>query len=157
MDGVKLEYRDEFGRKLTQKEAFRQICYRFHGYGPGKKAKEKRLKVLHIGMSTAFIYLILFIQLPVLCLNSYLSIQLCAGQSLLSVYIIFYSVLVLHIIVSPFTCRIIATSSSTRIASYSYLSKFRNTLHTIFNFISVHHLSTLLSFLSYYRPSFLLP
>jgi hypothetical protein len=43
--GVKLEYRDEFGRKLTQKEAFRQICYRFHGYGPGKKAKEKRLKV----------------------------------------------------------------------------------------------------------------
>ena len=45
VDGVKLEYRDEFGRKLTQKEAFRQICYRFHGYGPGKKAKEKRLKV----------------------------------------------------------------------------------------------------------------
>jgi U4/U6.U5 tri-snRNP-associated protein 1 len=44
VDGVKLEYRDEFGRKLTQKEAFRQICYRFHGYGPGKKAKEKRLK-----------------------------------------------------------------------------------------------------------------
>mmetsp|Transcript_20069 Transcript_20069/g.19362 ORF Transcript_20069/g.19362 Transcript_20069/m.19362 type:complete len:899 (+) Transcript_20069:153-2849(+) len=44
VDGVKLEYRDEFGRKLTQKEAFRQICYRFHGYGPGKKAKEKRLR-----------------------------------------------------------------------------------------------------------------
>jgi U4/U6.U5 tri-snRNP-associated protein 1 len=42
--GVKLEYRDEFGRKLTQKEAFRQLCYKFHGYGPGKKAKEKRLK-----------------------------------------------------------------------------------------------------------------
>ena len=54
MDGVKLEYRDEFGRKLTQKEAFRQICYRFHGYGPGKKAKEKRLKVLHIALSPAF-------------------------------------------------------------------------------------------------------
>ena len=33
--GVKLEYRDEFGRKLTQKEAFRQLCYKFHGYGPG--------------------------------------------------------------------------------------------------------------------------
>ena len=32
---VKLEYRDEFGRKLTQKEAFRQLCYKFHGYGPG--------------------------------------------------------------------------------------------------------------------------
>ena len=48
VDGVKLEYRDEFGRKLTQKEAFRQICYRFHGYGPGKKAKEKRLKVTNV-------------------------------------------------------------------------------------------------------------
>ena len=45
--GVKLEYRDEFGRKLTQKEAFRQLSYRFHGYGPGKKKSEKRLKVLY--------------------------------------------------------------------------------------------------------------
>eukprot|EP00602_Paraphysomonas_sp_CaronLab_P008497 CAMPEP_0185027142 /NCGR_PEP_ID=MMETSP1103-20130426/11931_1 /TAXON_ID=36769 /ORGANISM="Paraphysomonas bandaiensis, Strain Caron Lab Isolate" /LENGTH=816 /DNA_ID=CAMNT_0027561011 /DNA_START=222 /DNA_END=2672 /DNA_ORIENTATION=+ len=40
--GVKLEYRDEKGRKLTQKEAFRQISYRFHGFGPGTKKKEKR-------------------------------------------------------------------------------------------------------------------
>ena len=70
MDGVKLEYRDEFGRKLTQKEAFRQICYRFHGYGPGKKAKEKRLKVLHIALSPAFLYSILFIQLSVTCIHS---------------------------------------------------------------------------------------
>lgn len=44
--GVKIEYRDEFGRKLTQKEAFRQLCYSFHGYGPGKKKQEKRLKVM---------------------------------------------------------------------------------------------------------------
>lgn len=43
--GVKLEYRDEFGRKLTQKEAFRQLSYKFHGYGPSQKKKEKRLKV----------------------------------------------------------------------------------------------------------------
>lgn len=43
--GVKLEYRDEFGRKLTQKEAFRQLCYKFHGYGPSQMKKEKRLKV----------------------------------------------------------------------------------------------------------------
>ena len=43
---VKLEYRDEFGRKLTQKEAFRQLSYRFHGYGPGKKKLDKRLKTL---------------------------------------------------------------------------------------------------------------
>jgi hypothetical protein len=43
--GIKLEYRDEFGRKLTQKEAFRQLSYKFHGYGPSQKKKEKRLKV----------------------------------------------------------------------------------------------------------------
>lgn len=42
--GVKLEYRDKDGRKLTQKEAFRQLSYDFHGYGPGKKKLEKRLK-----------------------------------------------------------------------------------------------------------------
>lgn len=44
--GVKLEYRDEFGRKLTQKEAFRQLSYRFHGFGPQQKKQEKRLKAL---------------------------------------------------------------------------------------------------------------
>lgn len=44
--GVKIEYRDEFGRKLTQKEAFRQLSYKFHGYGPSKKKLEKRLKVI---------------------------------------------------------------------------------------------------------------
>lgn len=43
--GVKIEYRDSNGRKLTQKEAFRQLSYRFHGYGPGKKKLEKRMKV----------------------------------------------------------------------------------------------------------------
>ena len=42
--GVKIEYRDEFGRKLTQKEAFRQLSYRFHGQGPSKKKQEKRLR-----------------------------------------------------------------------------------------------------------------
>lgn len=41
---VKLEYRDEFGRLLTPKEAFRQQSYVFHGEGPGKKAQAKRLK-----------------------------------------------------------------------------------------------------------------
>ncbi len=45
-EGVKLEYRDEYGRALTQKEAFRQMNYRFHGFGPGKKKQEKRIKKL---------------------------------------------------------------------------------------------------------------
>jgi U4/U6.U5 tri-snRNP-associated protein 1 len=43
--GVKLEYRDEFGRKLTKKEAFRQLSYRFHGFGPSRAKQEKRLQV----------------------------------------------------------------------------------------------------------------
>lgn len=43
--GVKIEYRDEKGRKVTQKEAFRLLSYRFHGIKPGKKSQEKRAKV----------------------------------------------------------------------------------------------------------------
>jgi SART-1 family len=69
VDGVKLEYRDEFGRKLTQKEAFRQICYRFHGYGPGKKAKEKRLKVR--SAASHFIIFTEFHLFALLCLGLY--------------------------------------------------------------------------------------
>jgi len=41
---VKLQYVDEFGRELTPKEAFRQLCYKFHGRGPSKNTREKRLK-----------------------------------------------------------------------------------------------------------------
>lgn len=44
-DRIKLEYRDKFGRKLTQKEAFRQLSYKFHGIEPSRKKKEKTLKV----------------------------------------------------------------------------------------------------------------
>jgi U4/U6.U5 tri-snRNP-associated protein 1 len=42
--GVLLERKDEFGRVLTQKEAFREMCYAFHGFKPGRRAQEKRLK-----------------------------------------------------------------------------------------------------------------
>ncbi|DAZ95956.1 TPA: hypothetical protein N0F65_009257 [Lagenidium giganteum] len=45
-DGVKLDYRDEFGRLLTKKEAFRLLSYKFHGHRPGKKKQEKRLRQL---------------------------------------------------------------------------------------------------------------
>mmetsp|Transcript_8388 Transcript_8388/g.31581 ORF Transcript_8388/g.31581 Transcript_8388/m.31581 type:complete len:631 (-) Transcript_8388:49-1941(-) len=43
---VVLEYRDEHGRLLTRKEAFRQLSYKFHGHGPGKKKLNKRLAQL---------------------------------------------------------------------------------------------------------------
>jgi U4/U6.U5 tri-snRNP-associated protein 1 len=57
--GVKLEYRDEFGRKLTQKEAYRQISYRFHGFGPGRKKMEKRLKVVKVVFVLNHVFVIL--------------------------------------------------------------------------------------------------
>jgi len=41
---IKLEYRDKHGRLLTTKEAYRDLCYQFHGHGAGKKKEEKRLK-----------------------------------------------------------------------------------------------------------------
>ncbi|WAR18739.1 SNUT1-like protein [Mya arenaria] len=40
----KLEYADETGRLLNEKEAFRQLSHRFHGKGSGKKKTEKRGK-----------------------------------------------------------------------------------------------------------------
>lgn len=41
---VKLVYRDEFGRDLNQKEAFKHLSHQFHGKGSGKAKTEKRLK-----------------------------------------------------------------------------------------------------------------
>jgi len=41
---IKLEYRDKNGRLLTQKEAYRDLCYQFHGHGASKRKEEKRLK-----------------------------------------------------------------------------------------------------------------
>lgn len=38
---IKLEYRDADGKLLTRKEAFRQMCHKFHGKGPGKAKTEK--------------------------------------------------------------------------------------------------------------------
>lgn len=41
---VKLEYVDEAGRRMNEKEAFRFLSHRFHGKGSGKKKTEKRAK-----------------------------------------------------------------------------------------------------------------
>ncbi|KFB41479.1 hypothetical protein ZHAS_00009071 [Anopheles sinensis] len=41
---VKLDYIDDNGHLLTQKEAFRYLSHKFHGKGPGKNKIEKRLK-----------------------------------------------------------------------------------------------------------------
>jgi U4/U6.U5 tri-snRNP-associated protein 1 len=41
---VKLEYHDEFGRSMNQKEAFKHLSHMFHGKGSGKQKTEKRLK-----------------------------------------------------------------------------------------------------------------
>eukprot|EP01129_Flabellula_baltica_P006914 TRINITY_DN2641_c0_g1_i3.p1 TRINITY_DN2641_c0_g1~~TRINITY_DN2641_c0_g1_i3.p1 ORF type:complete len:601 (+),score=187.45 TRINITY_DN2641_c0_g1_i3:218-1804(+) len=42
-DRIKLEYLDEYGRPMTQKEAFRRMSYKFHGRLPGKNKQAKRL------------------------------------------------------------------------------------------------------------------
>jgi U4/U6.U5 tri-snRNP-associated protein 1 len=36
--------RDEHGRLLPRKEAFRKLSYQFHGYGSGKRKQEKKLE-----------------------------------------------------------------------------------------------------------------
>jgi U4/U6.U5 tri-snRNP-associated protein 1 len=41
---VQLRYVDEFGRNMSQKEAFKQLSHEFHGKGSGKMKTEKRLK-----------------------------------------------------------------------------------------------------------------
>ncbi|KAL3799890.1 hypothetical protein ACHAWO_000001 [Cyclotella atomus] len=41
---IKLEYRDEHGRLLTRKEAYREMCYQFHGHGASKKNQERKMK-----------------------------------------------------------------------------------------------------------------
>ena len=41
---VVLEYFDDYGNKLTSKEAYKQLSRRFHGKGPGKAKVDKMLK-----------------------------------------------------------------------------------------------------------------
>ncbi|KAH9821397.1 DNA binding protein SART-1 [Teratosphaeria destructans] len=41
---VKLQYHDEYGRSMNQKEAFKHLSHMFHGKGSGKMKTEKRLK-----------------------------------------------------------------------------------------------------------------
>jgi len=43
-DKIKLEYRDETGRLMTPKEAFRYQCWIFHGKKPGKNKIERKRK-----------------------------------------------------------------------------------------------------------------
>jgi U4/U6.U5 tri-snRNP-associated protein 1 len=41
---IDLEYRDEKGRELTKKEAYRNLCYNFHNKLPSYKKIEKKIK-----------------------------------------------------------------------------------------------------------------
>jgi hypothetical protein len=43
-DGVIIEYRDDKGRLMTQKQAFRYMNYQFHGQKKSKNKLEKELK-----------------------------------------------------------------------------------------------------------------
>ena len=56
---VKLDYVDEKGRLLNQKEAFRVLSHKFHGKGPGKNKIDKRMKKLdQEGVSISQIFVI---------------------------------------------------------------------------------------------------
>ncbi|GBE58770.1 SART-1 family protein [Babesia ovata] len=41
---ITLHYMDEYGRRLTPKEAFRKISWSFHGKGPGLNKQERKIK-----------------------------------------------------------------------------------------------------------------
>ncbi|XP_074294753.1 SART-1 family protein DOT2-like [Silene latifolia] len=41
---INLVRRDEFGREMTPKEAYRALCHKFHGKGPGKRKRERWIK-----------------------------------------------------------------------------------------------------------------
>jgi U4/U6.U5 tri-snRNP-associated protein 1 len=43
----KLDRFDEFGRKMTPKEAFRELCHKFHGIFPSRGKQEARLRQWH--------------------------------------------------------------------------------------------------------------
>jgi U4/U6.U5 tri-snRNP-associated protein 1 len=43
-NGIKLDKFDEFGRKLTKKQAFRELSYRFHGQTAGISKRERAMK-----------------------------------------------------------------------------------------------------------------
>jgi hypothetical protein len=43
-DQLDINYSDAYGRKLSSKEAFRQLCHQFHGIVPGRAKTEKDLK-----------------------------------------------------------------------------------------------------------------
>ncbi|GFY88925.1 hypothetical protein Acr_06g0008650 [Actinidia rufa] len=42
---IRIERRDEYGRIMILKEAFRALSHKLHGKGPGKRAQEKRKKL----------------------------------------------------------------------------------------------------------------
>ena len=43
-DRIKIEYRDEFGRVQTAKEAYQTISWQFHGKKPSLRQQQKRLR-----------------------------------------------------------------------------------------------------------------
>ncbi|KAJ4842155.1 hypothetical protein Tsubulata_037390 [Turnera subulata] len=41
---IRIDRKDEFGREMSQKEAYKRFCHNFHGKGSSKTKQEKRLK-----------------------------------------------------------------------------------------------------------------
>ncbi|SIO73608.1 U4/U6.U5 tri-snRNP-associated protein 1 [Babesia microti strain RI] len=45
---IKLNYINKYGKTMTPKEAFKELCYSFHGKLPGKNKQEKRLRKIEM-------------------------------------------------------------------------------------------------------------
>ena len=69
---IKLEYRDEHGRLLTRKEAYRNLCYQFHGHGSSKKNEEKRLKQIERERTEGFSFSLIFQSIVLIGSQNYL-------------------------------------------------------------------------------------
>ncbi|CDR96768.1 SART-1 family protein, putative [Babesia bigemina] len=52
---ITLHYLDEYGRRLSPKEAFRQISWSFHGKKPGLNKQERKIKRIERGEFCAFV------------------------------------------------------------------------------------------------------
>eukprot|EP00371_Babesia_bovis_P003273 XP_001611920.1 hypothetical protein [Babesia bovis T2Bo] len=55
---ITLQYFDEYGRKMTPKEAFRQLSWKFHGKGPGLNKRERIIKRIEKGKSVLVLHIV---------------------------------------------------------------------------------------------------
>ena len=81
-----LQYYDEYGRKMTQKEAFRQLSWKFHGKAPSKKRRERRMLEVEKQMNEkskdrAMDYMGALQQVRATCATIFVSVETCVSTN----------------------------------------------------------------------------